>query len=298
MTFKKKGLGRGLSELGLSELLSGQATAMVAEEAPTPVEKLSGFVELKIDQLQPGQYQPRQQFPQEKLEELADSIRRQGIIQPIVVRSVLNGYEILAGERRWRAARLAGLATVPVVVREMSNENAIAVSLIENIQRQDLNAIEQAQALQRLIDNFGLTHEQAAAAVGKNRASITNLLRLLKLSDTIQEYLQNGRLEMGHARALLMLSEIDQLKCAKKIIENNLSVRETEKLVKNFSAPQAEEKSLTQQNNDPNIRRVEREISEKLAAKVSIAHQSSGQGKLTIHYNSADELDGILAHIK
>lgn len=298
MTFKKKGLGRGLSELGLSELLSGQVAAVVAEEAPTSNEKPSGFFELNIDQLKPGQYQPRQQFPQEKLEELADSIRRQGIIQPIVVRSVLNGYEILAGERRWRAARLAGLETVPVVVREMSNENAIAVSLIENIQRQDLNAIEQAQALQRLIDNFGLTHEQAADAVGKNRASITNLLRLLKLSDTIQEYVQNGRLEMGHARALLMLGELDQLKCAKKIIENNLSVRETEKLVKNFSAPAIEEKIVVTHNQDPNIRRVEREISEKLAAKVSIAHQASGQGKLTIHYNSADELDGILAHIQ
>ena len=180
----------------------------------------------------------------------------------------------------------------------MSNENAIAVSLIENIQRQDLNAIEQAQALQRLIDNFGLTHEQAADAVGKNRASITNLLRLLKLSDTIQEYVQNGRLEMGHARALLMLSELDQLKCAKKIIENNLSVRETEKLVKNFSAPVSEEKLITQQNVDPNIRRLEREISEKLAAKVSITHQGNGNGKLVIHYNSSDELDGILAHIK
>ncbi len=298
MTFKKKGLGRGLSELGLSELLSGQVATVVAEEAPTQSEKPAGFFELSIDQLKPGQYQPRQQFPQEKLEELADSIRRQGIIQPIVVRSVLNGYEILAGERRWRAARLAGLETVPVVIREMSNENAIAVSLIENIQRQDLNAIEQAQALQRLIDNFGLTHEQAADAVGKNRASITNLLRLLKLSDTIQEYVQNGRLEMGHARALLMLSELDQLKCAKKIIENNLSVRETEKLVKNFSAPVSEEKLITQQNVDPNIRRLEREISEKLAAKVSITHQGNGNGKLVIHYNSSDELDGILAHIK
>lgn len=298
MSFKKKGLGRGLSELGLSELLSGQAAAVVAEEAPVQTAAASGFVELNIDQLKPGQYQPRQQFPQEKLEELADSIRRQGIIQPIVVRSVLNGYEILAGERRWRAARLAGLQTVPVVVREMSNENAIAVSLIENIQRQDLNAIEQAQALQRLIDNFGLTHEQAADAVGKNRASITNLLRLLKLSDTIQEYVQNGRLEMGHARALLMLGEIDQLKCAKKIIENNLSVRETEKLVKSFSAPETEEKIVYQQNADPNIRRLEREISDKLAAKVSISHQNNGNGKLVIHYNSSDELEGILAHIK
>lgn len=298
MTFKKKGLGRGLSELGLSELLSGQVAAVVAEEAPTSSQKPAGFFELNIDQLKPGQYQPRQQFPQEKLEELADSIRRQGIIQPIVVRSVLNGYEILAGERRWRAARLAGLERVPVVVREMSNENAIAVSLIENIQRQDLNAIEQAQALQRLIDNFGLTHEQAADAVGKNRASITNLLRLLKLGEAIQEYVQNGRLEMGHARALLMLEEVDQLRCAKKIIENNLSVRETEKLVKNFSTPAQEERVIVTQNADPNIRRVEREISEKLAAKVNITHQASGQGKLTIHYNSADELDGILAHIK
>ncbi len=305
MNLKKRGLGKGLSDLGLGELLGsgGAATQEVSEIAnenkTLPVNKSAhtGLQQLALDQLKPGRYQPRQQFSSDKLEELADSIRQQGIIQPIVARQTAQGYEILAGERRWRAAKLAGLETVPVVVRNISDESAIAVSLIENIQRADLNAIEQAQALQRLIEEFALTHEEAAEAVGKNRASVTNLLRLLKLPESIRDYVQQGRLEMGHARALLTLAAMDQIKLAKLVIEHNLSVRETEKRVKQWLAPAVEDSVVTKVTQDPDIRRLEREVSDKLAAKVLLQHQPNGKGKLVIHYNNLDELDGVLKHI-
>lgn len=305
MNFRKRGLGKGLSDLGLGELLGGaEDTSVAVLEREQPIaenaqEKITttGLTNLPIDQLKPGKYQPRQQFSSEKLEELADSIRAQGIIQPIVVRPVEEGYEILAGERRWRASQMAGLTEVPVVVRDIPDESAMALSLIENIQRQDLNAIEQAQALQRLISEFNLTHEEAAKAVGKSRVAITNLLRLLKLDLRVRTYLQEGKIEMGHARALLSLPEDDQAILAKKIIDKDLSVRETENLVKAHFA-EDEEALATSYNIDPNIKRLEKDLSDKLAAKIAIQHQANGKGKLVIHYNSTDELDGILEHIK
>jgi len=301
MSFKKRGLGRGLSDLGLGELLGGDTETAVPkqEEARTISEKstLHGLTHLSVNQLKPGKYQPRQQFPQEKLEELADSIRAQGVIQPIVVRPVEeNSYEILAGERRWRASQIAGLDEVPVVIRDISDENAMALSLIENIQRHDLNAIEQAQALQRLINEFSLTHDETAKAVGKSRVAITNLLRLLKLDLRVRTYLQEGKIEMGHARALLSLPEAEQALLAKKVIDKNLSVRETENTVKAHFAEDSEV-AASAYNLDPNIKRLERDLSDKLAARISIQHQANGKGKLTIHYNNTDELDGILEHI-
>lgn len=301
MSAKKRGLGRGLSELGLGELLGGNAQEDVAVaekiETSTGAPMQTGLTLLPIGALKPGKYQPRKQFPQEKLEELADSIRAQGVIQPIVVRPAEEGFEILAGERRWRASKIAGLNEVPVVVRDVSDENAMALSLIENIQRHDLNAIEQAQAMQRLINEFKLTHEEIAKAVGKSRVAITNLLRLLRLDIRVRTYLQEGEIEMGHARALLSLPEEEQALVAKKIIDKRMSVRETENLVKTFLCDE-EQSAPSSYNVDPNIKRLEQDLSEKLAAKITIQHQASGKGKLVIHYNSNDELEGILEHIQ
>lgn len=296
MILKKRGLGKGLSELGLSELLSD------LNAPPTPVAQAAMAAEdstlrqMPIDLLQPGKYQPRQDMKSDALHELADSIRSQGIIQPIVVRPIATGqYEIIAGERRWRAAQIAGLHDVPVVVRELSDEATVAVALIENIQREDLNAVEEATALARLIEEFTLTHEEVAKLVGKSRATVSNLLRLLALSEEVKRMLAHGDLEMGHARALLSLNPLQQIQIAQTIIAKNLSVREAEKLVQQTTTPRAPKPTLRK---DPDIQRLQTELSDKLAAAVTINHSPKGKGKLIIDYNSVDELQGILEHIR
>ncbi|ACJ17495.1 ParB/RepB/Spo0J family partition protein [Coxiella burnetii] len=286
---QKRGLGRGLSDLGLNELLTEINDASLAD-SKTELKKLT------IDVIQPGRYQPRRQMDKDALEELANSIRAQGIIQPIIVRPVGQRYEIIAGERRWRAAQLAGLKEVPAVIRPITDEAAIAMSLIENIQRQNLNAIEEAAALQRLLDEFKMTHEEIAEAVGKSRTSVTNSLRLLKLNPDVKALLEQGHLDMGHARALLALEGFQQSEAANIIIKRALSVRETEKLIQHW---QSEGKSSANRPSmDPDVARLQHHLSDKLGAAVTIRHGAKGKGKLIIHYNSADELEGILDRIR
>lgn len=275
---KKHSLG-----LGLSELLS--------DIKPDVQPSKAAVRHLPIDVLKPGKYQPRHSMNQEALAELANSIRVQGIIQPVVVRLIAAGsYEIVAGERRWRAAQLAGFHEVPVIVREISDEQTIALSLIENIQRENLNAIDTAVGLQRLIDEFGMTHEAAASAVGKSRATVTNLLRLLELPNEIKEMLEREELEMGHARALLTLSLAQQLAAAKIILARGLSVRAAESLVRQLQ----KERIVIKRSVDPNVIQLQKQLSTKLAAPVDIQHTKSGKGKIIIQYNSLDELEGVL----
>jgi ParB family chromosome partitioning protein len=259
--------------------------------------------EIPVELLQRGQYQPRVDMRQDSLENLADSIRAQGVVQPIVARPLQKTggeqrYEIVAGERRWRAAQIAGLESIPAVIRDVPDEAAIAMALIENIQREDLNPLEEARALERLIREFDLTHAEAAEAVGRSRASVSNLLRLQELSDKVKPMLESRQLEMGHARALLAISDpIQQHGAARQVVKNGLSVRETERLVKRIleGGTRKPERKTTPVDGD--IRRLELEVSEKLGAKVSVEHTSKGSGKLVIGYNNLDELDGILKHI-
>lgn len=284
---KKRGLGLGLQEL-LSDVKKKEA-------AESQSDKKDFLKTLAIDLLKPGKYQPRQDMGKEALAELADSIRSQGIIQPIVVRPVGKGsYEIIAGERRWRAAQLARLHEVPVVVKEIPDKHAVAMSLIENIQREELNAIDTAMSLQRLINEFSMTHEGAAEAIGKSRTAVTNLLRLLSLSEEIKRMVQQNLIEMGHARALLALDVEKQLPIANIIVSKKLSVRASESLIKSMQRPKVIKKNIV----DPNIRELQRSLSEKLAADVKIQHGKGGKGKITIGYNSLDELDGVLERIK
>lgn len=282
---KKSSLGIGLSEL-LSDIKS---TNINAEKNTTALKKVA------IDLLQPGRYQPRRDMNKEKLAELADSIRAQGIIQPLIVRPTTSGnYEIIAGERRWRAAQLANLHEVPVIIREIPDKQVIALSLIENIQREDLNAIDAAMSLQRLINEFNMTHENAALAIGKSRVVVTNLLRLLSLAKEIKNMVQQGLLEMGHARALLTLDAAKQLLAAKIIVAKKLSVRASEALVKKLQKPGV----ITKHIIDPNTKELQKQLATKLGAAVNIYHHKKGQGKIVIKYNSLDELEGILRHIK
>ncbi len=283
---KKSSLG-----IGLSELLSSVKTV---NEVVTS--KSSELRSLAIDLLKPGKYQPRRDIDQDTLNELADSIRTQGIIQPLIVRPVGSGkYEIIAGERRWRAAQLANLHEVPVVIRDMADRQVVAVSLIENIQREDLNVIDTAISLQRLIDEFEMTHENAALAIGKSRTSVTNLLRLLSLPEEIKKMVKENLLEMGHARAILTLNSNQQLFAAKIIIDKKLSVRGCENLVKQLQKPP---KTIKSSSIDPNIKGLQRDLAHKLAAQVTFFHTKKGKGKIVIKYNNLDELDGILKHIK
>ncbi|WP_455208128.1 ParB/RepB/Spo0J family partition protein [Kaarinaea lacus] len=306
MVAKKRGLGRGLDALlgGGSRTTTSDAETLEptstteSTESPQASSKTGDLRELPVDLLQPGKYQPRTDMHQESLQDLANSIKAQGVLQPIVVRKIDGGrYEIIAGERRWRAAQLAELHYVPAVIRDVPDEAAIAMALIENIQRENLNPIEEANALQRLIGEFELTHQQAADAVGRSRAAVSNLLRLLSLNPDVRLLLENGDLEMGHARALLTLEGEKQSKAARDVVARGLSVRETEQLVNNLrDAPSV--KTQTHKTVDPNIQRLQDELAEKLGAKVAVQHANSGKGKLVVHYNSLDELDGILAHIK
>lgn len=278
---KKRGLGRGLSEL-LGDV-----------SAPVP-EKSQDTQSLPIEFLQRGKYQPRKDMDPEKLKELSDSIAAQGIIQPIIVRKI-NGekYEIIAGERRWRAAQLAELQDVPVLIKDLDDRSVMAIALIENIQREDLNALEEAEALHRLQDEFELTHQQIATAVGKSRTTVTNLLRLLELAGEVKGMLGKGLLEMGHARALLGLDEAKQVEIANKAVKQGLTVRAVEKLVRE----QHEDKPAVVKKIDPDTLRLQRDLSERTGAKVEINHQSSGKGKLIFTYTSLEELEGIIKKI-
>lgn len=285
-TEKKRGLGRNLNAL-----LSQTKSIKDFQENDTD----AVLKKLPIEQLRPGKYQPRKHIPSETLEELAGSIRQQGILQPIVVRTVgYEQYEIIAGERRWRAAQLAELKQVPVLVYVVSDQKALALALIENIQREDLNPIEEAYALHRLIEEFGLTHQQTAEAVGKSRTNVTNTLRLLNLNSRVKLLLEERKLEMGHARALLMLPSERQSLMAEVVVAKKLSVRETERLVKQQPKKKP---SSTKQVNDPNLMDLQRKLSDQLGAKVVFNHGMKGAGHLIIYYNSLNELDGIVEHM-
>jgi ParB family chromosome partitioning protein len=306
MAAKKRGLGRGL------DALLGQAARPAADATAAPAPELhavpaaataephasdNALRSLPVDIIQRGKYQPRIDMHQESLQDLADSIGEQGVVQPIVVRSIGAGrYEIIAGERRWRAAQLAGLHEIPAVVREVDDRGAIAIALIENIQRENLNPIEEARALKRLVDEFEITHEEAAHAVGRSRAAVSNLLRLLDLEETVKQMVERRELEMGHARALLALSGGRQIEVARQVVARGLTVRATEGLVKSLQRPAAERPVAVKK--DPNIQQLESSLADRLGASVRLRPGRGGKGKLEISYNSLDELDGILEHIR
>jgi len=288
---KKRGLGKSLDAL----LAYAGAEPQTSPEADssTTAEKLT---QLSVDRIQRGKYQPRREMDAQALEELANSIRTQGIIQPLIVRPIGNKYEIIAGERRWRAAQLAGLTEVPVIIRHIPDEAAIAMALIENIQREDLNPVEEAVALDRLIKEFGMTHQQVAEAVGKSRTSVTNLLRLLALPDEVKLMMEQGLLEMGHARTLITLPETAQLEAAQLIVSRQLSVRETENMVRHLQSPETKQKA--QKHLDPDIMHLQDSLSKQLKLRVAIQCNAKGRGKLVIHYRSLAELDGILSQFQ
>jgi ParB family transcriptional regulator, chromosome partitioning protein len=297
---KKKRLGRGLDAL-----LSKPVAVARSEAQSVPAQREGDRLRMiPVDLLQKGRYQPRVDMRQDTLDSLADSIRSQGVVQPIVARPLApegsgQRFEIIAGERRWRAAQMAGLEEIPAVIREVPDEAAIAMALIENIQRENLNPLEEARALERLIREFDLTHQAAADAVGRSRAAVSNLLRLLELSDRVKEMLESRALEMGHARALLAVTDkLQQVDLANQIVKRNLSVRETEKIVRRMQEGASSGRKKADNQADGDVRRLEVEITDKLGAKVQIDHTRKGSGRIVIAYNSLDELDGILAHIK
>ena len=294
MATKRQSLGKGLDALlGIAEDI-GTDQGFVAGGVKSEDGKLQ---QLPVELLQRGKYQPRRDFNTDSLQELADSIASQGLIQPIVVRALDQGnYEIIAGERRWRAAQLAGIDEVPAIVREISDQATIAMALIENIQREDLNPVEESQALIRLQDEFNLTQQQVADAVGKSRSAVTNLMRLASLQPLVQQQLERGDIELGHAKCLLALEGDMQIQAARTVASEGLTVRQTEVLIKKLQSPAAENKTKTSANQD--ILNLQQQLSEKLGAVVKIQHGAKGSGKLTIGYNSVDELDGILNHIK
>ena len=281
---KMKGLGRGLDALLGSE---EPAAARAAGDQQA---------ELKVDLLQPGKYQPRTRMDEAALKELADSIRMQGVMQPILVRPVGGGrYEIIAGERRWRAARMAGLSDVPALVREVPDNAALAMALIENIQREDLNPLEEANGIQRLVTEFNITHDQAAEMVGRSRSAVSNLLRLLALSEPVRDLLHQGKLDMGHARALLALTGMQQIETARLIAGRGMSVRETEKLVGRLLRGTPAKKS--RKTSDRDVLRLQEELAQKLGTKVEIKAGNKGRGSVVIQYSNLDQLDAILARL-
>lgn len=280
---KHKGLGRGLDAL-----LGGDRTA-------APAIDQTGA--LKINQLQPGKYQPRTHMGQAALNELADSIRMRGVIQPILVRPLgKDKYEILAGERRWRASQLAGLVEVPVIIREVPDEAALGIGLIENIQREDLNAMEEAAGIHRLIEEFKLTHEDAAKAVGRSRSAVSNLLRLLELANPVQQMVMEGKLEMGHARALLGVGKAKQVELAQQFAEKGASVRDAERAVRLAAQPPSAARSSGRE--DPDVRRLQNELAESLGAGVAIKAGKKGKGVLSISYGSLDQLEELILRLK
>jgi ParB family chromosome partitioning protein len=297
MTTRKRGLGRGLDALLGASTAAGPAPESKEGVAADTSSEDHDLKKLPVDLVQRGKYQPRKDIEPESLQELADSIRAQGVMQPIVVRPISDRkYEIIAGERRWRATQLAGLDVIPAVVRDVSDEAAMAMALIENIQREDLNPIEEAAALQRLQQEFELTQQEVADAVGKSRSTVANLLRLMTLRDDVRRLVEHGDLEMGHARALLALEGNDQSQAARAVVGRGLSVRQTEALVRKQLAKN--DTPAPVRSVDPNIRQLQDDLARRLGARVQIQHSARGKGKLVLAYNSLDELDGILSHIK
>ena len=296
MAARKKGLGRGLNALlgnakNVNELTNPEPASTVHTQTNS-----AGLQHIAIDLIERGSYQPRVHFEPEALQELANSIKEQGVIQPIVVRpKISGGYELIAGERRWRASQLAGLSEIPAVIKELNDQAAAAVSLIENIQRENLNPLEESRALQRLIDEFDMTHQQVAVAVSRSRTSVTNLLRLRDLNEDVKILVDERKIEMGHARALLGLTGTEQSQIARRVADKGLSVRETEKLVRKQLDPKP--KKEAGKTVDPDIKRLTDELSERLGAAINFQHKSNGKGKLVISYSSLDELDGILSKI-
>ncbi len=290
MAVKKRGLGLGR---GLDALLGGGDTPSTASENEGELRSLA------IGMIQPGKFQPRHAFDPEKIEELAASIKSQGLIQPVVVRAIGAGrFELIAGERRWRAAQQAGLDEIPALVKVVPDQAVVAMALIENIQREDLSPLEEAQALSRLIEEFGLTHQQTADAVGRSRAAVSNLLRLLDLPAAIKRLLDERKLDMGHARALATLPEARAVALAREAADKEWSVRELEEAVRRLSTGIGGKAAKPAAARDPNIAALERELAEKLATRVSVAHARNGRGKVVIHYHSLDELEGILEHLR
>ena len=279
---KLKGLGRGLDAL-----LSGN------DDATTPA--ADRLQKLEISLLKPGKYQPRTNMNQESLAELAESIKTQGIMQPILVRAIgVDNYEIIAGERRWRAAQLAGMAEVPAIIREVADDAALAISLIENIQREDLNPLEEAMGIQRLINEFGMTHQSAADALGSSRSAVSNLLRLLNLTESVQDLMMQGKIEMGHGRALLVLEPAKQIQIANRIVLNRLSVRETEKIIQQQTKPVKQTQKSKGGKTDRDILALQESVSERIGTQVTIKSKKNGQGSIIIHYSNLDQLDDIL----
>jgi len=297
MSVKKRGLGRGLDALlgAAAARPALPASAGVTDAMPAGEDRT--LRQLPVDLIQRGKYQPRNDIDPESLQELADSIKAQGVMQPIVVRPISeHRYEIIAGERRWRAAQLAGLDEIPALVRDVADKAAIAMSLIENIQREDLNPIEEAAALLRLQQEFELTQQEVAEAVGKSRSTVANLLRLMSLQADVRRLVEHGDLEMGHARALLGLDASRQSQAARSVVAKGLSVRQTEALVRHLL--ERKDTPATPRSIDPNIRHLQDDLSRRLGARVEIRHGAGGKGKLVLAYNNLDELDGILSHIK
>ena len=279
---KNRGLGRGLD-------------ALLSNEGDNVSSKIETTNVMPLSQLTPGKFQPRKNFNQDSLKELAESIKAQGIIQPILVRMTSNNqFEIIAGERRWQAAKIAKLDEVPVVVKDIPDSTALAMALIENIQREDLNVIEEARGIKRLIDEFNITHEAAAEAVGKSRAAVSNTLRLLSLCEHAQYALETNKIEMGHARAILSLSPIDQAMMCQKIVNQKLTVREVEKEVSEGST----KKTSPKQSKDHDIQRLENELSDRFGTNISISHKQSGKGSINFKYSNLDELERIIAKLK
>ena len=302
---RKRGLSKGLDALlssneSYQQRHQEEVSVEQSEHQPDPVTQPPKDGELRhlpVEYMERGRYQPRRDMSPDALEELAESIRAQGVMQPIVVRPLgEKRYEIIAGERRWRAAQMAELETIPAVIREVPDEAAIAMALIENIQRENLNPMEEAIALGRLKEEFGLTHQQVADAVGKSRAMVTNLLRLMGLESDVKKLLEHGDLEMGHARALLALEGNKQIEAARTVVAKGLSVRQTEELVRDFEKAKPAKPAPAKE--DPNVKALVNDLSERLGAPVQLQSGQGGKGKLVISYNNLDELDGILAHIK
>lgn len=298
----KRKLGKGLDVLlsrGSTETMASLLGKPKDRSTPVQVAEKDGDLKnIPVDLIQRGKYQPRTDMHEEALEELAASIRVQGVMQPIVVRPISSDkYEIIAGERRWRATQIAGLDSIPAIIKPVGDEAAIAMSLIENIQRENLNPIEEAMALKRLQDEFELTQQEVADAVGKSRATVTNLMRLIGLTIDVRRMLEHGDLEMGHARALLSLPDIQQSEAARSVVGKGLSVRQTESLVRRLIAEAGSNNSASAKMVDPDIKNLEESLADKLGAKVMIQHTAKGKGRLVLKYNSLDELDGILSHI-
>jgi len=293
---KKATLGRNL------DALLGKTRQAVAVESSSTLGL--GLQDVPVEQIEPGRYQPRTVMNQERLQELAESIKVQGLVQPVVIRPLAKEgrYELIAGERRWRATQLAGLSTIPAIIRQLEDESALALALIENIQREDLNPLEEAFAIKRLIDEFGLTHAQAATAVGRSRAAVSNLLRLMELDASLRALIENGQINMGHARALLTLEPHEQTKIAHEIVAKELSVRQTEQLVRSLKSKQANKgnrkKTAASGAATPDLQRLEQELTETLCAPTTVQHQASGKGQVVIRYTSLDELDGLLARFR